>query len=113
MNIEIELEEVENKYIFRLQGRIDAITSPVLETKINQLIDQKRHNILLDFTNIEYLSSAGLRLLLSASKKLQALQGRLVIFALADEVLEIVKMAGFERVLSLAKQERDALKLCS
>ena len=66
--------------------------------------------MLLDFSGVDYLSSAGLRTLLSASQKLKSKKGMLVLFSLSGEVEEIIKMAGFERVLHICSSEKEALQ---
>lgn len=110
MSLQIDLEEIEQRIILRLDGKVDAATCPILEKKISKLIEEKRYDLLLDFSNVDYLSSAGLRLLLSATKKLHTLKGDLVIFSLAPEVEEIVKMAGFDRILHVFTDEKEALQ---
>ena len=65
---------------------------------------------MLDFTRIDYLSSAGLRILLSATKKLKEKKGTLILFSLQEEVLEIIKMAGFDKILHICLNEKEALQ---
>jgi len=110
LSLKVDLEAIEQKIVLRLEGRIDAATSPLLERQMERLIQEKHHHLLLDLNQVDYLSSAGLRLLLSMSKKLQSLKGFLILFSLAAEVEEIVKMAGFDRVLLLFANEKDALQ---
>ena len=107
----IEVEEVEDKVIRRLNGRLDAASFSILEKRLNALIEQKRTLILMDFEEVHYLSSAGMRLLLSFTKKLKSNEGSLVIFSVGNEIMEIIKMAGFERILQICKTEKDALSL--
>jgi anti-anti-sigma factor len=103
-------ESVEDRVVFRFEGRLDATTAPQLETKIQKVIDDKHHKVAIDFSQIDYLSSAGMRLLLSLTKKLSSLEGSLVIFSLHDDVMEIIRMAGFEKVLHIFPSEVEALK---
>ena len=110
MSLQIDIEEIEKRIILRLNGRLDAATSPILEKKILKLVEEKRTDLLLDFSNVDYLSSAGLRLLLSSTKKLHSLKGNLVLFSLAAEVEEIIKMAGFDRILHIFADEKEALQ---
>jgi anti-anti-sigma factor len=111
MGLEIEMQEIDKRIVLRLDGRIDAITSPVLEKKMASLIEDGHKDLILDFSKVDYLSSAGMRLLLSVTKKLKAMKGRLVIFSVQEDVLEIIKMAGFERVLTLCNLEQEALQI--
>jgi len=110
ISLHIDLEEIDQKMILRLDGRLDAATVPILERKINSLIDEKRHLIYLDFLRIDYLSSAGMRLLLSASKKLKSKKGALVVFSISEEVMEIIKLAGFDKILMIFETEQDAIQ---
>lgn len=107
--IQIKIEEMHQKKIVRLQGKIDAMTTPILEKKIMPLLETET-KILMDFSKVDYLSSAGMRFLLTASRKLKGKGGLLVVFGLNDEVTEIIKMSGFERILMLCPDEPSALK---
>ena len=109
-NLRIAVEEIDRKIVLRLDGRLDAATAPILEKKIDTLLLEHRNVILLDFHRVDYLSSAGLRLLLSAEKKLKAKKGSLLLCSLGDEVEEIVKIAGFDRILRIFPNEQEALK---
>ncbi|HSW86032.1 MAG TPA: STAS domain-containing protein [Rhabdochlamydiaceae bacterium] len=101
-------EEKEDIVTLRVAGRIDATSSPALEKKISELIQTGHKKILIDFTKVDYLSSAGLRLMLSSTKKIKAQGGRLVFSGMSTGVMEIIKMAGFERILDIHSTEKDA-----
>jgi len=96
--------------ILRIEGRMDAASSPVLEVQLTNLIQQNFKNFLLDFSKVEYLSSAGMRLLLSMTKKLKASGSKLFFCSINDEVMEIIRMASFEKILSIYKTEKEALE---
>ncbi len=104
-----ETEEQDGKLIFRLNGRLDATTSANLEAKLNEQIEAGHKHILLDFGSIDYLSSAGMRLLLSATKRLNGTEGKLALCSIGDDVMEIIKVAGFERILSIFATEQEAI----
>jgi anti-anti-sigma factor len=110
IGLRIQLEEIEHRVILRLDGRLDAATTPILERKINTLLEEHHIHLLLDFTHVDYMSSAGMRLLLSTAKKLKAKKGNLVLFSLSDDVMEIVKMAGFDKILQICSTEKEALQ---
>lgn len=109
VGISIQIEEKEDKRLIRLEGRIDATCTPMLEKKIDGLLQEAPYKILIDFSHVNYISSAGLRFLLSATKKAKASQGMLVLYSVQDEVMEIIKMAGFERILQIFPNENNAL----
>lgn len=108
--LNIHEENKENLVVLRLEGRVDATSSPLLERKIASVIELGVKKILMDFSKVDYLSSAGLRLMLSGTKKLKTQEGRLVFSGINDEVMEIIKMAGFEKILDLFSTEREAVK---
>ncbi len=110
VGLRIELEEVEHRVILRIDGRLDAASAPILERKINGLMDEDRYYLALDFSRVDYLSSAGLRVLLSATKKLKIKKGALILFALVDDVSDVIKMAGFDKILHICSSEKEALQ---
>lgn len=111
MSNEIKFQENEedNKLIIRISGRLDATSSPKLEKKLTQRINSGYKQLLLDFSAVEYLSSAGMRLLLSFTKKLKNEKGALVLFGLTKGIMDIIKMGGFESILDICENEKEAL----
>ncbi len=109
MDLKIKLEEIDKVVILRLTGRLDTVTAPMLDHKIQNLIDEKHNQLALDFDKIDYLSSAGMRVLLQASRRLEK-KGSFVLFALSTEVEEVLQMAGFDRILHIFPSEKEALQ---
>lgn len=110
-HLKVELEQFGGKIVLRVEGRLDAASTPILEKKIRSLLQEGQHYLAVDFSSVEYLSSAGMRLLLSITKDLKGKQGELVLFAIDDPVLEIIKMAGFENLFHICKTEKEALQM--
>jgi anti-anti-sigma factor len=110
IGLEIELDEIDKVIVLRLDGSLDAATAPVLDRKIHTLVNDGHIQIALDFTHVDYLSSAGLRVLLSETRKLHAKQGTFLLFSLSAEVEEVLKMAGFDRILQIFPTEKEALQ---
>lgn len=107
--VDIKDEKVKDVLILRLSGRLDALSSPVVEKKIFDFINSGEHKLLLDFSHVDYLSSAGMRMLLSTTKKLKNLEGKLVVFGVVSNVMDVLKMSGFDHVLDLADKEEDGI----
>ncbi len=99
--MDAQVEQKGDVVVVHVKGRLDAASSPQLDKKINSIIDSGNFKLVLDFAELDYLSSAGMRLMLSLSKKLKNLEGKVVACALNDEVMEVIKMAGFHQVLEL------------
>jgi anti-sigma B factor antagonist/stage II sporulation protein AA (anti-sigma F factor antagonist) len=108
LGLEIKAEEIDKMIILRLLGRLDASSSSLLKDRLNHLIKEGHNVVLLDFSNIDYLSSAGLRLLLAYTKKYKESKGRLGIFSVNDDVMEIIKLTGFDKILNIYKKEKEA-----
>ncbi len=107
--MQIHEEKKDGAVIFRLSGRLDAMTGPVVEEHVQRAIDAGPKKLLLDFSEVDYLSSAGLRILLSATKKMQSISGKCVVFSIAPKVMNIIRMAGFDKVVEIVATEQDAL----
>lgn len=109
MSVQIIEDEERGVLIARLEGRLDAASSPLVEQKITSFIDAGHRKLLLSFEQVDYLSSAGMRVLLTLSKKLQSLKGKMVLACVKADVMEVVRMAGFDRILEIRNTEREAL----
>lgn len=105
--MEAQVEEKGDVIVVRVAGRLDAASSPQLEKKINAIIDSGHFKLILNFADVEYLSSAGMRLMLSVSKKLKNVEGKVVACSIHDEVMDVIKMAGFHQVLELYATEEE------
>lgn len=113
IGLNIHEHEMSGVKVFRLEGRIDAVSSTALEKKLQECLTEQRFRVVLDFIKVDYLSSAGMRLLLSMTKKFKSHEGHLALCALHDNVMEIIRMAGFERILSIYPLEKEAIAAVS
>lgn len=89
-----------NELTISVDGRIDTITSQDLEKEINSEIGSFE-SLFMDFTNLEYISSAGLRVLISTQKKLKADNISFIIKNVNDTIGEIFRMSGFDKILTI------------
>jgi anti-anti-sigma factor len=108
--VSIKEEAQGDVLILRMSGRLDAVSSPIAERKVFDYINNGQHKLLLDFSGIDYLSSAGMRMLLSVTKKLKTLSGKLVLFSVTTNVMDVLKMSGFDHVLEMTQTEEDGLR---
>lgn len=108
--MEADVEERGDVVIVRVHGRLDAASSPQLEKRISAIIDSGHFKLILNLEDVDYLSSAGMRLMLSASKKLKNLEGKLVVCSLNEEVMDVMKMAGFHQVIEIYSTEEECFK---
>ena len=95
----IEIKRNAEETVILLNGRLDTTTAPALDKKINEDIGDTK-NLVLDLKSLEYISSAGLRVLLSAQKKLQKI-GSMKVTNVREEVMEVFEMTGFADILTI------------
>lgn len=107
--MKIETRESQDIQIVAFEGNLDTNTSPEAESKINELIDAGKQKLLVNFEQLNFISSAGLRVLLATVKKLNASGGELRICSLNPTVQEVFDISGFVTILSVKSTEEEAL----
>jgi anti-sigma B factor antagonist len=96
--------------VFKLKGRLDSNTSQGFEEQLFQAIDNGAARILVDFEELDYISSAGLRVILKATKTLNRTEGKIILSAMQDYVKEVFEIAGFDSFLTIVPSTEEALK---
>ena len=97
--MEIKKNLSETKLEAAIIGRLDTTTAPKLEQELKESLDGVTE-LTLDFAELEYVSSAGLRVLLSAQKKMNA-QGKMVIVNVNEDIKEVFEITGFSDILTI------------
>ena len=97
MTMTIEIKRNAEETAIELVGRLDTTTAPALDKTINEDVADSK-NLVLDLKGLEYISSAGLRVLLSAQKKMQKI-GSMKVTNVREEVMEVFEMTGFADIL--------------
>lgn len=96
----IEKEVKDEELTIKVEGRLDTNTAPELEDSVNDdIVGIKVLNI--DLKNLDYISSAGLRVILKFHKQMTSVGGTLTIFSPKDEVLDVFDMTGFSTFLNI------------
>jgi anti-sigma B factor antagonist len=108
--MEILEEQHDEIKVFKIKGRLDSKTSPEFEEKIVESSKGGGKNMIFDFKDLEYISSAGLRVILKATKEMKRTNGQLVLCCMQDYVKEVFEIAGFDTFLSIKETFDDALK---
>lgn len=93
----INSEQNENKMTLHVEGRLDTITSPELEKTINDF-PAEITELTIDMKEVEYISSAGLRVLLAAQKKMSKI-GSMKVTNVCEAVMSVLEMTGFADIL--------------
>ncbi len=97
--------------IFKLNGRLDSNTAMGFEQKLFESIENGEQRLILDFQDLDYISSAGLRVILKATKSLKSSDGKLVLCAMQDYVKEVFEISGFDSFLPIEATVDDAVKV--
>jgi anti-anti-sigma factor len=111
----MEIEETQSGgvLILRPQGRLDAVSAPRLQESALGHLDTGTKSLVLDLENVDYVSSAGLRAVLVAAKRLQEMGGKLVVCSLRGIVQEVFAMSGFDQIIESAPDQAAALDMLS
>ena len=92
-------ERNNNSVTLKIEGRLDTTTAPTLEKTIDEIIDGIKE-LILDMNQLTYVSSAGLRVLLSTQKKMNKI-GMMKLIGVCEEVMEVFEMTGFSDILNI------------
>ena len=104
------IETKENEIsIFKLNGRLDSNTSPNLEKQLAGAMEDGARKMVIDFADLDYISSAGLRIILKTTKDLRRTEGNIVLCSMQDYVKEVFEIAGFDSFLPIVSTLDDAL----
>ena len=95
----IEIKKSVDELSLEITGRLDTITAPVLDKTINENLGEIK-SLILDLKHLEYISSAGLRVLLSAQKKLQQ-NGAMKLKNVCEDVMGVFEITGFADILAI------------
>lgn len=108
--VEVKGERRGDVLLLHIRGRLDALSSESAEKEVFSFLHQGPRNVLLDFTEVNYLSSAGMRMLLAIFKQVKSVSGKLAVCSVEDGVLDVLKMSGFDEVLEVFATQDEALK---
>lgn len=97
--------------IMSIEGRLDGHHAQSAESAFLALAGEGHTRFIFDFTQMQYISSAGLRVVLVAAKKVRTFQGRLICTNMSDQVRDVFEMSGFLSILDTADSTEEALKL--
>lgn len=94
--MEISSQQLDGYDLVKVDGRVDSFTAPKLSEVINNIIQTGRYKIILDLKDVDYVSSAGLRVLIDAQKTCkQAKKGEVILLSVPKRIYETLELAGF------------------
>ena len=92
-----------------VSGRIDGTTATAFEQAIKTAIEETDHALILDFKNLLYISSAGLRAILLIAKNLRQRNAKFALCSMSDQIREVFEISGFDKIVSIHRSRTDAL----
>jgi anti-anti-sigma factor len=107
--MEITTRKQGDASIVALVGRLDSATAPNAQQALEQIVSDGARKLAVDFSKLDYISSAGLRVLLGIAKKLKTTNGALRTFGLNETVREVFDISGFSTILTVFPSEAEAL----
>lgn len=107
--MEMHEEQVSGVTALAVKGRIDSSTAPVLGQRLEAVVGTPQSRLVVDFGHLEYISSAGFRVLLVAAKRAEEAQSRLVLCGLSPKVRQLFDLGGFLDLFTIAASREDAI----
>jgi len=108
--MQISVKTTNKVKVLAFEGRLDTQTSPDAQQQLTRLIEAGETKILLNLEKLDYISSAGLRVLLVVAKQLKRTDGELRICSLNEVVKEVFDISGFDMILPISASESEALE---
>ncbi len=107
--MDLQTRTENNATVITISGRLDAVTAPEYEKRIREMIDSGTISFVVDFEQVDYISSAGLRVLLLMTKLLNAKDGRVCLANVKGNVRSVFDMCGFCAVFKMENSVAEAL----
>lgn len=108
--MKIAHQEKDGIICFQIEGRLDAESAPEAETQLKGALNQGSQRLLFDLSKMDYISSAGLRVILMAVKELRKKQGKVVLCALTPYVKEIFDVSNFSSIIPITDSVETGLQ---
>jgi anti-anti-sigma factor len=107
--MDITTKEYRRAAIITVGGRIDTATSSQFEETINALIDGNQYNLVMDFSDVDFLSSSGLRILVTTRKKLRDIGGDVVLASPSQRAVDSIEIAGLDKLFASYPSREEAI----
>jgi anti-anti-sigma factor len=109
MNLNLSEQQIGRIWVVTARGRLDGVSNELFTQHINALITEPEPRLIVDFSDVDFVSSAGLRAVLTLIKKVKGLNGKLALCAVQAPVLEILEITGFSAMIDIHAARAAAL----
>lgn len=99
--MEVKILKEATETVVQIEGRVDTITAPELQNQVAPFWGEAGITLVFDCTNLEYVSSSGLRVILSSHKMVVSKGGKFILRNLSKEVRQVIDLTGFSRILTI------------
>lgn len=103
--MEITVRELKDVDVVTVTGRVDSNTAPRMDQTLKGLVDNRRHRIVLDLSGVDYMSSAGLRAMVSCLRSVQKWMGNLHLANPSKRVQDVLELAGLDTVFKIYEDQ--------
>lgn len=107
--MDITMKEAEGHAHLSFAGRLDATSAPEAEEQLKKCLDDGNNKLLIDMKGLDYISSAGLRVLLVVAKRLRQSNGKIALCQMVDSVKEVFDISGFSSIFNIFDTESEAV----
>jgi anti-sigma B factor antagonist len=107
--MDIKVYENQGTIIVKIGGRLDTTNYNQLEVKLQEIVDNGNEIIIMNCSEMSYISSSGLRVFLMFLKKIETANGRFVICCLQENIQEIFKISGFNKIFRIFESDNEAM----
>jgi anti-anti-sigma factor len=108
--MDINFSKEANSAIISISGRLDTITAPDFEAGLKQWLEKNERILIIDLGSVDYISSAGLRIILATAKIMKTRDGQLLLARLQPDVKRVFEISGFTTILPVYETIQSALK---
>lgn len=108
--MEIMTSDINGVQVIQVSGRLDARTTGELEEAVQQSLEGGQQKILMDFSDLDYINSSGLRILVMAYQRLKASGGQFAVSGIRDYILEIFEISGYDKLFLVFDSQSSALE---
>ena len=109
MSLTVKEDRAEQALVLSPEGRLDSVNAGEFQALVKGHIDAGEKRVIVDFSNLDYISSAGVRVMQFASETLEESGGRCVLCALNNDISRVFRITGFDRIIDIADTLEDAL----
>ena len=106
----LKKEKIGDFFVLKIKGRIDTLHSTELEKEVNKIFEIGEKNVIFNCSEMNYISSSGLRVFLVAQKKAISSQGKLFLSNMQPAIQEIFRISGFSNLFNIVETQKEALE---